>query len=349
MTSATSTTTDNNNSDNSKYEFYPEYCNAVSPTINKWCPLTAHDICGMSWKVRIENQKYIFFHLNHPIFWVRIVGVVVAIDSFYGRRIYTIDDSSGACIECCVTLPPAPDKPDNNNPNPLLPPPPPDPYPGIETGLVVDIKGSLTVFRNTPQIAVAKMVHLRSTGAEVAFWGKIRAFRDETLAKPWFVDADTARRLKRENEKDVVRKRRRQEQEKKQQRLAYSSGARMDRSSSHKKDSAAAAAVYDEERRRRKRSRMDEGATTTRDTTKDPRRSKREGEEHRSSSRREAVADAEQEKAILEKSERRSERHRDDGKKGWEGNPSLRHKPHRPSKLSEVATHTEGQYDALGL
>ena len=250
-----------------------------------------------------------------------------------------------------MTLP-APDKSasEATNNNALLPPPPPDPYPGIETGLVVDIKGALTVFRNTPQIAVAKMVHLRSTSAEVAFWAKIRAFRDETLARPWFVDADTARRLKRENEKDVVRKRRRQEQERKQQRLGAGGGgrgARMDsESGSGSKKGSARTATYDEDDRR-KRSRKDEDATT-RDSARGSRRQKREGQ-HRSSSRRKAEAGAEQDEAILEKSERRSERHRKDSKEGWEGNPSLRHKPHRPSKLSEVATYTEGQYDALGL
>ncbi|KAK7942699.1 uncharacterized protein PG986_011812 [Apiospora aurea] len=368
MTSATGTTKDSgtDNSDK-KYEFYPEYCNAVSPTINKWCPLTAQHIHDLSWKVRIDNQKYVFFHLNHPIYWVRIVGVVVAIDSFYSRRIYTIDDSSGACIECCVTLPP-PEKTtsaptttntttatnsnnnnsnSNSNSNPLLPPPPPDPYPGIETGLVVEVKGALTLFRNQPQIDVTKMAHLRSTSAEVAFWGKIRAFREGMLASPWFVDAGTARRLKRENEKDVVRRNRREERERRerqqQQRLVggRSGGGRVD----SKKSSTTATSAYDEERR--KRSRRDE-ANTSRDHTRDPRRQKREGGERRSS-RRKTDDDADQEEATSEQPERRSERHREDGKNGWEGKPSLRHKPQRPSKLSEVATYTEGKYDALGL
>ncbi|KAK8085123.1 hypothetical protein PG997_006394 [Apiospora hydei] len=319
MTSATATTKDGgtDNSDK-KYEFYPEYCNAVSPTINKWCPLTAQHIYGLSWKVRIDNQKYVFFHLNHPIYWVRIVGVVVAIDSFYSRRIYTIDDSSGACIECCVTLPP-PDKTsaptasttttNNNNINPLLPPPPPDPYPGIDTGLVVEIKGSLTLFRNQPQIDVTKMAHLRSTSAEVAFWGKIRAFREGMLASPWFVDAGTVRRLKRENEKDVVRRNRREERERRerQQQQRQSASGRAAGRADSKRGTSTIAAAYDEERGGR-------------------------GEE-----------------IVSEQPERRSERHREDGKKGWEGKPSLRHKPHRPSKLSEVATYTEGKYDALGL
>ncbi|KAK8044605.1 hypothetical protein PG993_004629 [Apiospora rasikravindrae] len=315
MSSATGTTK-TTDGDTSKYEFYPEYCNAISPTINKWCPLTAHDIHGLSWKVRIDNQKYVFFHLNHPIHWVRIVGVVVAIDSFYSRRIYTIDDSSGACIECC-------------------------------TGLVVDIKGALTVFRNEPQLVVSKMAHLRSTGAEVAFWGKIRAFREGTLARPWFVDAGTARRLKRENEKDVVRRDRREERERRErqrqrqrQRLVGRGGG-----GSRDKNGSTAATAYDEERR--KRSRRDEEATAQ-DHTRDSRRQKREQGDQRSS-RRKVDGDADQEDAGSDQSERVSERHQEDGKKRWEGRPSLRHKPQRPSKLSEVATYTEGKYDALGL
>lgn len=40
---------------------------------------------------------------------MRITGVIVAVDEFPTRRIYTIDDSSGACIECTCPAPaPAP-------------------------------------------------------------------------------------------------------------------------------------------------------------------------------------------------------------------------------------------------
>ena len=43
---------------------------------------------------------------------MRIVGVVVAVDEFSGRRVFTIDDSSGVCIESVTayTPPPNPDK-----------------------------------------------------------------------------------------------------------------------------------------------------------------------------------------------------------------------------------------------
>ncbi|KAK6846164.1 hypothetical protein PG987_001352, partial [Apiospora arundinis] len=350
MTSVTPTTTNDNDNKSgagagAKYEFYPTYCNAVSPTLRTWCPLTAHDIFGLQWKVTVENQKYMFFHLNHPISWVRIVGVVVAIDSFYSRRIYTIDDSSGACIEQRC----------RGSRTMMIPPTTPaaaaaDPYPNIETGLVVDIKGVLTVFRNEPQIGVVKMAHVRSTNAEVAFWAKIRAFRAETLARPWVVDAAMVRRLKRHNEKEAADSKTRNKRDGSSSSTSRSRSSRSrgeafddDGGSSSKRSSRSSRT--DEERVAREH-------TTSRESS---RRHRREDEGGHRSSRRKADGgdDAEQQEEVTadqQTEQQRSKRRREDtGKKQWEGNPSLRHKPHRPSKLSEVATYTEGQYDALGL
>ena len=41
----------------------------------------------------------LFFHLNHPIKWIRLVGVIVALDLYPTRWIALLDDSSGATIE----------------------------------------------------------------------------------------------------------------------------------------------------------------------------------------------------------------------------------------------------------
>jgi hypothetical protein len=49
--------------------------------------------------------KPIYHLLNHPIKWVRITGVVVAVDEFGERMILTVDDSSGSCIECVCAVP----------------------------------------------------------------------------------------------------------------------------------------------------------------------------------------------------------------------------------------------------
>lgn len=57
----------------------------------------------------IVPGQNLFFHLNHPIKWVRLVGVIVALDLYPTRWIATLDDSSGATIEITCGRPaPAP-------------------------------------------------------------------------------------------------------------------------------------------------------------------------------------------------------------------------------------------------
>jgi hypothetical protein len=41
--------------------------------------------------------------------WVRVTGVIVAVDEYPGRNVYTVDDSSGMLVECvCIAPAPAP-------------------------------------------------------------------------------------------------------------------------------------------------------------------------------------------------------------------------------------------------
>ncbi|KAI1496690.1 hypothetical protein F5X99DRAFT_399648 [Biscogniauxia marginata] len=189
--------------------FYPSYCFHLSPTINKWCPLRATDIIGLESRPGFEAQD-VFFHLNHPIRWVRIAGVVVAIDELYGRRIYTIDDSTGACIECCLKIPtPARAKPQGDpsgeassgatkttaadgtteNPTPI--------HPDVDIGTVVEVRGSITIFRAQKQIKVLKLLRIRSTSQEVQFWNKIRDFRRDVLSRPWALEKKEVRRCQK--------------------------------------------------------------------------------------------------------------------------------------------------------
>jgi hypothetical protein len=153
------------------------------------------------------GQDDTFFHFNHPIRWVRVVGLVVAIDSFYGCRVYTIDDSTGVCIECTVSLPPPVQSSDDKAGNGLeqaggagqIT----EPYPGIDVGMVVDVKGNLKLFRDQRQIKIQKMQLVRSTNQEVAFWNKIKAFNSEVLSRPWILDRKVVRRLEKENRADA--------------------------------------------------------------------------------------------------------------------------------------------------
>lgn len=115
--------------------FYPAYCFALSPTYNTWVRLTAADIHSLTPASEIplsllsaphgsQHQQGLrgchdvagragvfggasggfagqplFFYLNHPIRWVRIVGVVVSIDDYERVWIVGVDDGSGAVVE----------------------------------------------------------------------------------------------------------------------------------------------------------------------------------------------------------------------------------------------------------
>ncbi|KAH8666615.1 hypothetical protein BX600DRAFT_462094 [Xylariales sp. PMI_506] len=191
----------------SEYDEYPQYCYHLSPTVTKWCPLQASDIVKLKWNWGFQGQNDIFFHLNHPIRWIRIVGVVVAIDYYYGRWIYTVDDSSGCCIEC-VSEAPAPANPRNsaapdNGQKELLDALPVSPHPEVDIGVVIEVKGSLKLYRDQKQVKIEKIQCIRSTNVEVQFWNKIKAFKSDVLSQPWVLERKVVRKLEKENKRDV--------------------------------------------------------------------------------------------------------------------------------------------------
>ncbi|RDA88085.1 hypothetical protein CP532_5291 [Ophiocordyceps camponoti-leonardi (nom. inval.)] len=153
---------------------YPRYCFHLSPTFNSWCLLHAREIHGLE---------------QHDGFQV---GVVVAVDDFASRRVYTVDDSSGACIEA---LPSEHGRDDN-----------------IDVGSVVDVKGCLSLFRDEKQIKIERIKRLRTTADELVLWEKRAKFRHEVLDRPWVLDRAEIRRCRKEaerSEKTVKRKERR--------------------------------------------------------------------------------------------------------------------------------------------
>ncbi|KAJ9151236.1 hypothetical protein NKR23_g3305 [Pleurostoma richardsiae] len=223
-----------------KAPIYPQYCFRLSPTISRWCPLRAADIERLTSHPGFAGQD-LFFYLNHPIKWARVAGVVVAIDEYYGRRIYTIDDSSGACIECTVTAPvtqpavagvtaagaatgnatgttskptstsrPEGGQAKEETKQSVKAEPPQVPIPdGLDVGSIVDVKGGLKLFREYKQIKAEKIVVLRSTEQEVALWEKLRQFHDDVLSKPWALEDKQVRKCRREAEsaeRDAERK-----------------------------------------------------------------------------------------------------------------------------------------------
>ncbi|KAI3335688.1 hypothetical protein F4824DRAFT_489571 [Ustulina deusta] len=192
--------------------YYPQYCFHLSPTINAWCPLRAIDIAGLGSRPGFEDIN-VFFYLNHPIRWVRVIGVVVAIDHYYGHLVYTIDDSTGQCIECTLSAPKNAKSDrinhrDINQAKTTEPSIVPSKFAGtanaaetrtidIDIGTVLDIKGSVKVFRGQRQIHIQKATRVLSTTQEVRFWDKTRDFRRDTLSQPWMLKDREVRRCRR--------------------------------------------------------------------------------------------------------------------------------------------------------
>ncbi|KXJ86328.1 hypothetical protein Micbo1qcDRAFT_140573 [Microdochium bolleyi] len=203
--------------------YYPQYCFHLSRTIDQWCPLRIVDIHELH-ASDAHRAQGIFFLSNHPIAWVRIAGVVVAVDYYYGRFVYTIDDSSGQCIDCALEMPsrPAPDaaaKGQNTNLTvengaaALVPVPPGPPQSEYDVGMVVIIKGSVQVFRDQKQLKIHKIQIVRSTEQEVQFWNKIRDFRNQFLARPWELSSEDLRQCRADYLKEERRQARKQGKE----------------------------------------------------------------------------------------------------------------------------------------
>ncbi|KAK4457841.1 hypothetical protein QBC42DRAFT_300834 [Cladorrhinum samala] len=192
----------------SEPELYPQYCFHLSPTINRWCHFRAADIIRLTSHPGFQGQD-IYFHLNHPIKWVRICGIVVDHREIAGRQIYTIDDSSGTAIDCVVNLPRS-----SQGPAPIVGTPEwnckaREDAAGwklasvdapIDVGHILDVRGSVNVFRDQKQIIPDKIKHVRTTEQEALFWGKVAQLRSDVLDRPWVLDTKVVRKLRREEE-----------------------------------------------------------------------------------------------------------------------------------------------------
>jgi hypothetical protein len=136
---------------------------------------------------------------------VRISGIVVAVNEQETRHFYTIDDGSGATLECVVNVPkPAPGTSaavatsnaksnQNSSALPAIDAP-------IDVGHALDIKGSVGEYRWNKQIRAEKIVHLNSTEQEVIFWEKVTQLKRDVISKPWVLDRLEVRKCKKEEE-----------------------------------------------------------------------------------------------------------------------------------------------------
>ena len=153
------------------------------------------------------------FYLNHPIKWIRLVGVVVALDIYPKRWIMVLDDSSGLTLEvtCARPTPAVQNDPTaldgstlNRNDN--------EPVQGlsatgrkidltgIDIGSLVKVKGCIATFRGERQLSLERIFNIHTTNGEVDSWAENSSFYADILGKPWIVNHLEERRAKRKAE-----------------------------------------------------------------------------------------------------------------------------------------------------
>ncbi|KAK3210062.1 hypothetical protein GRF29_44g1522533 [Pseudopithomyces chartarum] len=198
------------------YRLYPAFCFQVSPTFNDWVKMTAADVQ----QLRREPDFMIphtYFYLNHPIRYIHLVGVVVAINDINPRyATLTLDDGSGATIEARIKRS-APDLPnpldtssktqvDNLNVLSRL---------GqfditvdgkpVDIGTVIKAKGTVSEFRGSKQLDLKRIWIVSTTNQEVNFWTDLALFKSQVLGKKWHLSKPEGERIKRERKAEQRR------------------------------------------------------------------------------------------------------------------------------------------------
>ncbi|KAL5387871.1 hypothetical protein DPSP01_003269 [Paraphaeosphaeria sporulosa] len=187
------------------YRLYPAWCFQVSPTHNEWVKITAADVQLL----RKEPGFTEYFYLNHPVRYIYLIGVVVAVNEINLRyTTLTLDDGSGDTLEVKIKrLPPElynpVDSPSNTEVDNL------DVLSGlgrfdvtvdghtVDVGTVIKVKGTISEFRGLKQLELKRIWVVSATDEEVKFWKALATFKKETLGKPWHLSSTEGEKLKK--------------------------------------------------------------------------------------------------------------------------------------------------------
>lgn len=158
-----------------------------------------------------------YFYLNHPIRYIYLVGVIVAINDINLRyTTLTLDDGSGATLEVKIVRPlpdiynpvesPSNTEVDNlevisrlgefevtvdNQP--------------VDIGTTIKVKGTVSEFRGVKQLELKRIWIVSTTNEEVKFWDAAATFKSDVLGKAWHLSKGDGIRIK--SERKVEQKR----------------------------------------------------------------------------------------------------------------------------------------------
>ncbi|KAI8935425.1 hypothetical protein NX059_008003 [Plenodomus lindquistii] len=241
------------------YRLYPAYCFRASPTFNTWVKLTAADVHHLRSEPDFQGQN-IYFHLNHPIRFVRLVGVIVAIDDINARyTVLTIDDGSGANIDLkIVRTASANQNPVDTSSTTTIDNVDVISRSGVfevlvaqqclDIGTVIKAKGTISEFRGIKQVDLKRIWIVTTTNEEVQAWVEAAAFKQSVLSRPWHISATQGKEIK-----STIRAEKKKEQEYERRKAEYEARRRERR---HAKEAQLAQREAKLELRRRKEEAM---------------------------------------------------------------------------------------------
>ncbi|KAA8572756.1 hypothetical protein EYC84_003341 [Monilinia fructicola] len=186
----------------------------LSPTYQKWCALRCADIITLKDRRVYVEGKLIHHYLNHPIRYVKLIGLIVSMDDFAHRRVYTLDDSSGACIECVALLPSSSARAASQS----QPAPPPEPsiehpqvpWADVQECKVVRVLGVVGTYMTRPQLHIVKMGVVGTTELERRWWDECARLKREVLGREWRVSREEVARWERRERRRGERERERE-------------------------------------------------------------------------------------------------------------------------------------------
>ena len=169
-------------------------------------------------KLYLEGQ-HIYFYLNHPIRYVRLVGVVVAIDDINLKyTVLTIDDGSGTNVEVKIIRA----IPDVHNPvdsssntaienvniisrfgifEVMV-----DRQP-LNIGTIIKAKCTISEFRDLKQLEMKRVWIVSDTNEEAQAWTETAAFKRKVLSVPWHISSAEHKRITKEIKMEQKRNR----------------------------------------------------------------------------------------------------------------------------------------------
>ncbi|KAK5167256.1 hypothetical protein LTR04_000069 [Oleoguttula sp. CCFEE 6159] len=169
----------------------------------------------------------VFFQLNHPVRYVRLVAAIVAIDDLGPRyTLLTMDDGSGATIEVKITRL---DTAKSASSTSLL-----DTEVEnvkvraqlgvfdvlvdgkiLDIGTVIKARCTLGSFRGVRQLELKRVALVHTTDEEARAWADLADFKQDVLSKPWVLTSAELKNLEDEvnGERRKLRERVRRRQE----------------------------------------------------------------------------------------------------------------------------------------